>query len=313
MAQQRNSATWDSARGIVAQRAKQFEAALRSDASAGRIRPIGFEPWMAAVAADFQRQPKLCDAAVQAPETVWECLSVAANLGLLPGSGHKSFYLIPRWNGRHQRMECTYIIGYQGYAELAMRHPRVHKAEGFVVYRGEEFSFDPGAGKLTHKWDPDVDRSDENVVAAYSRVVLTIGSGTVTDPEPLAWVMSRKELEAARDRSDGWKAFKANKIKSTPWSTDFAAMCRKTAMRRHYGGGSVPRSADLILAVDSEIRHEEQTETVSEVAAEQANASLRSALSLTTEAPSVTLPDAKEMDPIDAEFHRHVERMGGGQ
>ena len=45
----------------------------------------------------------------------------------------------------------------------------------------------------------------------------------------------------------------------------------------------------------------------------QANASLRSALSLTTEAPSVTLPDAKEMDPIDAEFHRHVERMGGGQ
>lgn len=310
---QKISVTWDVARGIVAQRAKQFEAALRSDAAVGRIRPIGFEPWMAAVAADFQRQPQLCEAAVQAPETVWECLSVAANLGLLPGTAHKSFYLIPRWSGRNQRMECTYIIGYQGYAELAMRHPRVHKAEGFVVYRGEEFSFDPGAGKLTHKWDPDVDRSDENVVAAYSRVVLTIGSGTVTDPEPLAWVMSRKELEAARDRSDGWKAFKANKIKSTPWSTDFAAMCRKTAMRRHYGGGSVPRSADLILAVDSEIRHEEQTETVSEVAAEQANASLRSALSLTTEAPSVTLPDAKEMDPIDAEFHRHVERMGGGQ
>lgn len=309
--------TWEMAKPIVAQKSKQFEAAMTPDVANGRYRPVGFAPWMAAVAADFQKQPKLCEAAVGAPETVWECLSVAANCGLVPGSAHGQFYLIPRWNGRNRRVECTYIVGYKGLAELAMRHPRVHKVEAFLVYEGEPFDFDPGAGKLTHKYRLDVDRSDEKIVAAFSRVVLTVGNGgALPDPEPLFWVMSRDELLKARDRSDGYKAFTEGKTKSTPWDTDFAAMCRKTVMRRHFTGGSVPRSADLIMAVDMEQRHEaEMLGSQAVTAAEQASGGLRSALGMGTKAIAdepehVEIRRADpEGDPIDADFEREAARV----
>lgn len=45
-------------------------------------------------------------------------------------------------------------------------------------------------------------------------------------------VMSVSQVNAIRDRSDAWKAFKADKIKSTPWHTDWAEMARKTVFRR---------------------------------------------------------------------------------
>lgn len=192
---------------------------------------------------------------------------VAANCGLVPGSAHGSFYLIPRWSGKRQRVECTYIIGYKGLTEMAYRHPRVHKCEGFVVYDQEPFEWEPGAGRIKHVWRPvlNVPNADDRIVAAYSRVILTVPGGTTVDQEPLVWCMSREQLLEARDRSDGWKAFKAGKIKSTPWATDFAAMCRKTAMRRHLSGGSIPRSKDLIMAIDSERREEERLEGESAV------------------------------------------------
>ena len=39
-------------------------------------------------------------------------------------------------------------------------------------------------------------------------------------------------MNRIRDRSDAWKAFKAQKIKSTPWHTDWSEMARKTVFRR---------------------------------------------------------------------------------
>jgi hypothetical protein len=45
-------------------------------------------------------------------------------------------------------------------------------------------------------------------------------------------VMTRAEVEAIRDKSQAWMAFKAGKIQSTPWGTDFPEMGKKTAIRR---------------------------------------------------------------------------------
>lgn len=315
----RDMVTWEQARGVVAQRAKQFEAALSPDPASGRIRPVGYDAWMAAVAADFQAQPKLCEAALQAPESVWAALSVAANSGLVPGGAHKQFYLIPRWNARNQRTECTFIIGYHGLIDMAMRHPRVHKWEGFLVYEGEPFEFRPGEGKLIHVQRFDVDRSPEKIVAAYSRVALTTANGTTIDPEPMVWVMSRNELLEARDRSDGWKAFKSGKIKSTPWSTDPGPMMRKTVMRRHAGGGSVPRCADMILAMHSEDREELRLSEADapEQAAQVATGGLRQALGMSADTPAVSpgrpVTEAAESDDVDREFNEHVRRMGGDE
>lgn len=285
------------ARPVIQEKAKQFEAALMDDPKAGKIRPVSYQPWMAAVIADFQKQPELCKAAAQAPETVWECLSVAAGVGLVPGSAGGKFYLIPRWSGKRKRVECTFIIGYKGLAELAYRHPRVHKAEAFVVYDGEPFDFEPGSGKLMHKWSPTVDRSDDKIVAAYSRVVLTVPGGSHVDEEPLVCMMTRDEILKIRDRSDSYKKG------FSPWNTDFAAMVRKTPMRRHMNGGSVPQSADLIVALSSEGEHHDRllADVPEPSAANAVTNRLREGLGLS--------PKPATVEDADAEFERAVEHM----
>ena len=50
-------------------------------------------------------------------------------------------------------------------------------------------------------------------------------------------------VERIRDRSSAWKLFKAGKIKSTPWQTDFDEMAKKTVARRH--SKTLPMSTDL--------------------------------------------------------------------
>lgn len=305
-------------RGVVAQRAKAFEAAMTSDPAQGRIRPVGYSAWMAAVMADFAREPKLRECAAQAPETVLECLSAAANCGLVPGASAGKFYLIPRWNSKRSRMECTFIVGYKGLAELAYRHPRVHRAEAFVVYEGEEFSFSPGSGVLVHNQRWDVDRSDKSIVGAYSRVELTIGSGTMLDQRPLVCPMSIAEILKVKERSQ------AAKSGFSPWATDFAAMVRKTPMRRHYNGGSVPQSGDMIVAVSAEIEQESRLDAeAAMLPTEKAAGGLRAALGITASDAVVVDKVAADpygdggadgrltVDPIDNEFDEAARRARG--
>ena len=287
--------TISDAKGLIARESKRFQAALESDPAAGRIRPISYGPWYAAAIADFERQPGLIEACVQAPDTVIDALSVAANCGLVPGSAHGQFYLIPRWNSKRQSMTATFIIGYKGMIDMAYRHPRVHKCEGFLVYEGEPFEWEPGAGKLMHKWSPHVTRGEDKVVAAYSRVVLTVANGTTVDQEPLVSVMTRDEILAVRDRSDAWKAFTAGKIKSTPWSTDPGPMMRKTVIRAHYNGGSIPRSADLMLGIQAEQDQEERLSQAEFSSA--ATAVTTTAAAARSVAGLAALPDTSSMLP----------------
>lgn len=300
----------NSAKALLTSEAKRFEAALHSEPGSGRIRPVEWKPWYAAAIADFERQPKLLAACVQAPDTVLDCLTVAANCGLLPGNAHGQFYLIPRYNGRKKRMECTFIVGYKGMLEMAYRHPRVHKCEAFLVYEGEPFEWEPGAGRLEHKWLRSVVRGDDQIVAAYSRVVLTVPGGTTVDQEPLIWAMTREELLKARERSEGWKSFSKGDIYSTPWQTDFGPMCRKTVIRRHASGGSIPRSADLIMAVaaeaDEDLRLAEEMAPISSPVTKAAD-TVRQALGL-HEANAVPVVPAFDLVEEALEFVRGADR-----
>jgi recombination protein RecT len=64
--------------------------------------------------------------------------------------------------------------------------------------------------------------------------------------------MTVKDIYAIRDRSDSWKAHRADSTKMTPWKTDEVEMMKKTLLKR--GSKGWPRSAAterLARAVDA--------------------------------------------------------------
>lgn len=221
----------------------RFEGALAN-------KPVSFEPFLAAVMSDAVRQPMLMQCARANPTSLMECLMVCANAGLLPGSAHDQFFLIPR-DGK-QGPEVTFIVGYKGLTAMAYRHPRVHSIEAFCVYEGEAFSFDPGNGIVKHSYRMDVDRSDAKIVAAWAKATLTIPNGTHIASKPVCWVMTRKEIDAIMARSP------AARRGFSPWKTDYAAMARKTPLRALLNHGSVPRQQELAPLLTAERDQEER-------------------------------------------------------
>ncbi len=214
----------------------------------------GIEPaaFVAAVQADAIRQPKLAEAILSAPDTLMDCLSVCAASGLLPGSAHGQFYLIPRWSGKRSRTECTFIVGYKGMCDIAYRHPRVFSVRSEVAFIGEEFSYDPSTSTIRHVWNGDVPREKlEDIQAVYAQVELSTPSGQHAGGRPLVCVMTQKQILAARARSEtGKKGF-------GPWIDHPIPMAQKTPLRRLLSSGSVPRQYDLIQLLGKESEQEE--------------------------------------------------------
>jgi len=160
-----------------------------------------------------------CDARL-----VFREVSKAAALGLLVDPQLGEAYLIVGWNGKAQRSEPQLRVGYRGVMKLARQSGDITKIYAHPVHANDHIECVLGDEKrLVHKPDLFGDRGD--VIGYYAVAVFADGE---TDFEP----MSLSEIHAIRDRSDGWRAHKAGKIKSTPWSTDEGEMAKKTVIRR---------------------------------------------------------------------------------
>jgi len=208
---------------------------------------------MAAVKLDVATNDRLADAIMAAPGSFVKALLLAAQCKLLPGGAYDLFYLIPRWNRKLKCNEVTPLIGYKGLTDMAQRHPRVHKIEAHLVYEGEVFECDPGAGRLTHKVNLLSDRSAEKVIGGYARVVITEPASThpVLD-DPIIHVMNRAEIDAIMKRSDAFKNAESKGWNNSPWHTDWKPMAKKTLLRAVMNGGAVPRDMGVGGAIHAD-------------------------------------------------------------
>lgn len=245
LAQEQRPAVW--ARGLIEHFMPRVLDALNyteiSQPRQGQLTP---ESFTAAVDLEMSTNDRLARAAMASPQSFMKSLMLAAQCKLLPGGSYDLFYLIPRWNGKLKVEEVTPLIGYKGLCELAQRHPRVHKIDAILVYEGETFEYDAGAGKLTHKVNLLGDRSPEKCVGGYARVVITEPASThpVLD-DPVVHVMNRDEIDKIMKRSDAWKRAEQKGWNNSPWHTDWKPMARKTLIRAVMNGGAVPKDMGL--------------------------------------------------------------------
>lgn len=172
---------------------------------------------------DADRLARIATTTIKTTPALLECtaqsllgaLMLSAQTGLEPGPlGH--VYFVPRKN--KGVAECQWMLGYKGIIELARRSGQLVSIEAREVCERDEFRFAYGLDEeLVHRPFMDGDRGP--IVAFW-------GLAKFKDGGHYFLVMSKADVDKAKERSDaGRKGF-------GPWITDYAAMGRKTVIRR---------------------------------------------------------------------------------
>lgn len=163
---------------------------------------------------EAKRNPKIvfCSAS----SIIDTCVS-AAQLNLNPDSLLGHCYFIPR------KDSLTLMLGYKGLLKMAYRGVKgLQHVEAHVVYAGEDFECQLGSKMhIFHMINFNTQqREDQNsIIAAYA--ILTYENGN-----KIYEVASKSEIDAIKKRSQSAKSG------FSPWSTDFAAMAKKTVIKR---------------------------------------------------------------------------------
>ena len=171
-------------------------------------------------------------------QSVVDAVTNVAAIGLTLNPAKKLAYLVPRKNAGGQMAICL-DVSYMGLIELAVASGSVMWAKADLVYKGDSFKMRGMGNAPEHDYNPfSSERGDP--VGVYCVAKLHNGD-FLTD------VMSVDEVNAIRDRSEAWKSFAANKIKSCPWSTDWSEMAKKTVIKR--GSKYWPKTDRLSQAI----------------------------------------------------------------
>jgi len=148
--------------------------------------------------------------------------------------------------------EAQFQVGHRGYPVLAERTGRISRMVAQAVYQAEldEFYCDQATGELRHPWRPGVERTGDNLVAAYCAVWLQNPRTGVEAKAPVIRILDRDQIEARRMRNPAER-----KGRHSPWQTDYVAMSVKCPVRALFGSGMIPLSSDQMqaVAIDAEL------------------------------------------------------------
>lgn len=144
--------------------------------------------------------------------SVLNCVAACCQLGIEFDSPLQHAHLIP------YKKDCTLIIGYRGFIELARRSGKIKSIEARVVYKEDDFEVEFGLEpKIKHIPNYGSERKKEDIVAAYAIAHFTDGGYQFE-------VLTLAEIQKARQSSKA-----AN---NGPWVNWFEEMAKKTALRK---------------------------------------------------------------------------------
>lgn len=193
-----------------------------------------------------QTTPKLLQCS---KASVMAAMLKCATLRLEPNDPiRQQCFLIPRWNGKTKRMECSWEIGYKGLIELAYRSNEVGTIAFSEIYERDIFEVELGTNSVSHKL-PKTDRFKRGAIEAYW--AQWVGKdGTKGRPV----IMTVADMEEHRDQYA--QSYKDEQTRAySPWTTAFDQMALKTVIK--YCLKSAPISAeDLRRGLDESDPHE---------------------------------------------------------
>lgn len=167
-----------------------------------------------------------------------------SNIGLSLNPAAKESYLIPRYNSASRQMEAALEPSYIGLVKLLTDSGSITSVLCQIVYSGDKFEID-----LANNVNP-VIHKPELIKSKRGEMVGVYALATLPDKTRQVEFMDVEEINAIRDRSETYKAYKAGKIQSCVWVSDQGEMSRKTVIKRIYK--YLPRT-DRMTVIDSAI------------------------------------------------------------
>lgn len=190
----------------------------------------------------------------------------------------------------------------RGLLKLAHQSGAIRSIVVEPVHTNDFFDHEPTntAHPITHRIDHRQPRGEIFAVYALAELV----NGGIAHE-----VMSVDAINLIRNRSDAYKAFKAQKIKSTPWHTDWSEMARKTVFRRisKYLPSSTDREEgdrfrSAVERLDEDFTFDEtDAANTSEKPATRRRGAAAAAINRAAEAEKAAEPPVND-DVIDGEF-----------
>lgn len=160
-------------------------------------------------------------------ESFMGSLFTGAQLGLEPVGGRA--YLIPFKRSKkkadgswHSVLECQFVIGYKGLADLFYRHEKAVELAWGIIHEKDEYAYEFGTNAfLKHK--PAL--SGRGTPVAYY-VMATLKSGG----KPFMVMSAADCMEHGKKHSKTFDAKTGMFDKSSPWATAPDSMCLKTVL-----------------------------------------------------------------------------------
>ncbi len=210
-----------SVKHLLHQHSKSLVAALPKQ--------IGVERFSRIVMTSVQLTPGLLECT---PQSLLSAVLTCAQLGLEPDGVRNMAHLVPFGK------KVTFIPGYMGLLDLAMRSGKFRNIEAHIVYAQDAFDYAHGSNPfITHK--PAYEKADRGEqIAAYCIAFFKEAGFQFR-------VMPMSDIHKIRDRSPAGK--------SGPWVTDFDAMALKTAIRhsvKYLPSSVVDQSLSLAVSLD---------------------------------------------------------------
>lgn len=165
----------------------------------------------------------------QSPMSVIQAALKAATFDLPIDQNLGYAYIVPfnntvkTENGEEKRMEATFILGWKGMHQMALRSG-VYKTISVVEVReGEFISYDRLTGDLELSFEEDDEARDELPVIGYAGYYRLVNGAEKTI------YMTRKQVEAHE------RKFRKGQYMGKGWRKDFDAMALKTVYRQLIG------------------------------------------------------------------------------
>lgn len=156
----------------------------------------------------FAAKPSLYDCS---EHSLMIALTQCVSMGLIPDDISQECHINP------YKGEAKLILGYRGVVKLINRPGNVRDVQSEIVYANDHFTYTKGLSvKLEHAVNTDVESRGE-VIGAWAAIRTTQGG------EYTAY-MTRLEIEHVRLNSPSGE--------DGPWKTDWAAMAKKTVLKR---------------------------------------------------------------------------------